>query len=128
LNNGSDPAKELIKLAEKNDITGPAFKALSLGICEEHVSDTGYGHRLANYAVAFFLGDPFGFALGAGPWRLVDRAQLQLFRSVPVQDGLFVGPGVRKSAPELPSVAGAGRRLVTECIVAGPPSAQIGKR
>lgn len=41
LNNGSDPAKELIKLAEKNDITGPAFKALSLGICEEHVSDTG---------------------------------------------------------------------------------------
>lgn len=38
LNNGSDPVKDLISLAEKNDITGPTFKVLSLGTCEENVS------------------------------------------------------------------------------------------
>lgn len=38
LNNGSDPVKDLIHLAEKNDITGPTFKVLSLGTCEENVS------------------------------------------------------------------------------------------
>jgi len=38
LNNGSDPEKYLINLAEKNDITGPTFKVLSLGACEESVS------------------------------------------------------------------------------------------
>lgn len=38
LNNGSDPTTDLVKLAEKNDITGPTFKVLSLGTCEESVS------------------------------------------------------------------------------------------
>lgn len=37
LNNGSDPTKHLVSLAEKNDITGPTYKILSLGICEENV-------------------------------------------------------------------------------------------
>lgn len=38
LNNGSDPTADLTKLAKKNDITGPTFKVLSLGTCEENVS------------------------------------------------------------------------------------------
>lgn len=38
LNNGLDPVKDLINLAKKNDITGPTFKVLSLGTCEETVS------------------------------------------------------------------------------------------
>lgn len=37
MNNGSNPLKNLTNLAEKNDITGPTFKVLSLGICEENV-------------------------------------------------------------------------------------------
>lgn len=37
INNGSDPAKDLSNLAAKNDITGPTFKVLSLGTCEENV-------------------------------------------------------------------------------------------
>lgn len=36
-NNESNPLKNLTSLAEKNDITGPTFKVLSLGICEEKV-------------------------------------------------------------------------------------------
>lgn len=38
LNNGSDPTKDLTNLAEKNDITGPTFKVLSLGTFNENVN------------------------------------------------------------------------------------------
>lgn len=38
LNNGSDPAKDLTNLAEKNDITGPTFKVLSLGTYNDNVN------------------------------------------------------------------------------------------
>lgn len=37
LNNGSDPVKDLTNFAGKNDITGPTFKVLSLGTCEDEV-------------------------------------------------------------------------------------------
>ncbi|VVC32081.1 Dynein heavy chain, domain-2,Dynein heavy chain domain,Dynein heavy chain, domain-1,Dynein heavy chain, P- [Cinara cedri] len=37
LNKGSDPAKDLKSLAEKNDITGPTYKILSLGTCDENI-------------------------------------------------------------------------------------------
>lgn len=55
LNNGSDPAKDLTDIAEKNDITGPTFKVLSLGTCEENVSAILFCNKYTVVYICLFI-------------------------------------------------------------------------